>query len=442
MLTHSIRIRLGGGNNQVLHPGQVLSGVVEYKAPAGERLVSVNIDFRGVTKIMPKKGAKHIDIEYIELFQMGEVLQREPLFVERGKKYEWRFTFVLPTLTGPDRRQGFYEDSADTHFELDRHTLPPSIEPDTTPETKIEYNIYVVAKEQFQGQGIPQIENIQTRPVVDVLDHLRLRPDLEWIPDADPHVLEKSFDLMAEPALTRRRFSLTPGHAAAAARNNSVASIASASQGQGQGKPFSLVAKISATIIPGTDIDVALSIQLPEGSSDTSFYTHKATTLALEALTYRRTTKTPYSPALTLTSTTKFDARKAARALALHPAPPLLHRFGTDALRSLPPTFKSYSLARAYQLHLSVALAVDRKDFEVTWTVPVQLLHRTSEDQVLQRRISNAPPPPAPLPDLLPWERRRGVDEQLAIGEEIAELAEEPPAYAPRTRGGTRREGR
>lgn len=411
-LNHSVRIRLRGGNNQILYPGQHVAGTVEYKGPTGERLQSVTIDFRGMTKIIPRKGAQHIDTEFIELFHMGEKLLQDAILIVSGKKYVWDFSFELPTLTGPDRSQGIYQDDGDAHFDTHVHTLPPSINSDTTPETKVEYKLYAVAHEMsYVGIGrVPTVSN--TRSVVDVLDGLQVRPDVEDIPPSEPHVLEKPF-LTADGG-ARRRFSI---RSVGPSRSNSIA----------LDQPFTLVAKVPSVVVFGEDFDVDLSVRLPKTSSTpgapteaaSATYTHKLTTLAIESTTHRRTTKRQYEPSLDIVSTIRFDPRKVSKTLTVEPDTcPLRHRFSTDKIQNLPPSFKSYSLARAYRFLLNVTVSCGKQEHEAVFLAPVQLVHRASHEQVLARRALSAPPPPPPVPEL--WGQRRGVEEDL------------PPAYEPR----------
>lgn len=382
MLGREIRIKLDGpgGNNQAFYPGATIRGVVTYKASANDRLQSVNIDVRGVTKVLNTKKSPINTPEHIELFHLGEHLLLEPLYSEH-RQLTWSFTFQLPTLTAPDRsnHDRFYGDgSHDELFDTLPHTLPPSLGADQSDEVRVEYPMYAVAKRHAQG-WVGATNEIPQQVEVYNIDSLKCCPDPPEI--AGPIPIEEKTYALGVGNGKQRRFSIKRS-----STNNSM----------DDGAPLGLlVVKVPHRIVLGQPIPVSFIVRSTSNNGEpTKNYFLKSHTATLQASTHRRTAKISHKAALTETRAKKLGS-DTNRNYAPLSSTPTSYSFPTDGIKDWPPTFRSYSIARTYELILdAIVLSCEGKEkreevahFEVEVEVVQKIAHGEQE-----RRRDDAPP--------------------------------------------------
>ena len=391
MLSRRVRIKLHGGNDQILYPGAQVSGFVEYKSPSVERLTALTIDFRGVSRVTPRKGSK-FDREHIELFHITERLLREPMFTEGKKSHRWNFTFSMPIFTGPDRSTLLYSDSGNLLFDEKPHHLPPSLGSDQSDEVSIEYQMYAVANRAFRGYGAT--EQLQDEPLVHNLDNICYRPETESFRPEAPRILEQRFQMYPP---RQRKFSLRSP------------SLGDASQSPV--RSFTIIASLPVTMALGESLPVTFQIKqdsaraAADGFGDSNPYTLKQIYLSLIAHTHRRTAKAAHREAFTETTVKLLGVDKSMGTLSLDSAK--TRDVPTSKILGYPPTFKSYSISRAYELQLDITVVCEKQVFEARFTEPIKAVHVLSPEAELIRRESHAPPP------ALPYLPPRNEDEAL-----------------------------
>ena len=381
MLGRDIKIKIDGGNDQAFFPGAPIHGNVSYRATANDRLTAVNLDLRGVIRVSPtKKGTNAAanlskpQTEHVELFHIMEKIVLEPIWTER-RTLTWSFTIVLPEFTGPDRSNNVYTDAGNPLFEEMPHPLPPSMGSDQSNEVEIVYHMFAVAKRSFRGYGAT--EQLQEAPVVHNIPSLLYCPDPHVDSDSPILTTHKEWELVSA-AQKPRRFSLKPS-----STNSSL------EQGQGGGPPPVVEVKIPASVILGKPVGVALSVST-ETATKSSQVILRSLSAYLRALTHRRTAKTPYNPALTEIRTKKLGG-ELSRGNAVLGTSGITQLFSTDALGSWPPTFRSYSVSRAYELVIEAAVAKGKEEFKREFTEEVEVSGTLSEHDAA-RRASVAPP--------------------------------------------------
>ena len=405
VLTRRIRIRLDGGNDQTLHPEARPSGVVEYRSPSVDILTSLQLVFRGVSKVLPRKGSQTAQ-EHIELFHITQVLLPEPLQAKPGQLYNWHFTFDLPRLTGPDRSDELYVDRGNPLFEERAHPLPPYFGADQSDAVRIEYHMYAVAQRSYNlGLGVPeQCEG----PIVFNIDNVKYVPDVPELPDQPAQLLEKTFDVWLPQ---RRKLSL---------RSPSSADVTQ----QPPLHTFTLVAHLPATLALGEDLAISFSVRkhgthtaADDGTlSATPPYLifYKTANLVLIALTHRRTAHVAHDPAALTEARTKTLGPDLDRGTGPLDSIPIVRHFPTAAARAWPPSFKSYSVARAYALQVEVTVLCEKQAFTARLEGAVAAVRRVTPETALARHASHAPPPP------LEYQGPRDEMEALPSYEEVS----------------------
>ena len=387
IFTRRVRIKLFGGNDQTFYPGAQVAGLVEYKSPSDDKLFSLVIDFRGVTKVLPRKGSK-IREEHIELFHITEVLLSQPISIEQRKPYTWGFTFTLPFQTGRDL-SGKYSGGSTLLFEEQPHDLPPSLGVDQSKEVRIEYQMYAVAERPLGGVGVYR----ERHPAlaVDNIESLRYTPE---IPSSEPEVAQEYRQDVKVYPLKKRKFSFKDSDMADYSQQPSAR--------------FTIVTSVLPTIALGDDIPILYTIHHSMGLGNIeeagrpNHYTHKLMSLTLRAHTHRRTALTPHTSSLTETKAKRFTLEQGSGdALQGFSA-----NFSTKAITDWPPSFKSYSIARAYNLLLEITVTDGKQDFEVKFETPVNVVKCASRETLAARIASTVPP-------LLPYTEPRREDEEL-----------------------------
>ena len=387
MLGNSLKIKLDGGNDQVFFPGAPVHGTLVYKASGNDRLMSLNLDLRGVIKVSPtKKGSSaaanegKTETEHIELFHIFEKILPEPIWTER-KTLTWDFTIVIPKLTGQDRSEGVYTDSGNPLFEETPHPLPPSLGRDQSSEVQIVYHMYAVAKRSFRGYGAA--EELQEAPVVDKIHNLLCFPDPPLPVNGAIETVEKEFEL-ASTAPKSRRFSLKPSNT-------------NSSFEQGGGPSTVVTAKLPTQIFLGESIPISLYLRSEDGQGNgTSLRVlYKQMTASLRALTHRRTAKIAYDPNLTETRSKKLgvDSNKDRPELG---SEAMSITFPTNVVQDWPPTFRSYSVSRIYELVVEAVVLRGKEEFKPQFVIEIEVMRKLGEEDRI-RRMSVAPPSLPPL---------------------------------------------
>ena len=386
MFKRKLRISLYGGNEQTFYPGAQVAGKVELKSPSDDKISSLTVDLRGVTKILPRKGSQTRE-EHIELFHITEVLVSQPMFIEPRKPYSWNFTFALPFETGRDL-SGKYKDGENSKFEEKPHSLPPSLLSDQSEEVRIEYQMYAVAKRPFRG--VAMARDLQQVPIVHNIESLRYTPE----------VLSAESDVTREHSHT---FQVYPPKKRKLSLKNP-ASVASAQQHPVR---FMITASVPPMISLGEDVSVRYSLRhytnlgMVEGPEKLQYYAHKSMSLSLRVNTHRRTALDPHIPSLTETKSKKLVIRPTAGG-----SPQDSAKFSTKEITDWPPSFKSYSIARTYDLLLEITVTDGKQDFEAKFETPVTIVKRVATGTLAARMASDVPPA---LPHMGP----RGEDEEL-----------------------------
>ena len=371
MLAHTVTININGGNDQIFYPGAIVAGTVQYKAPSGERLTSVTIDFRGVTKVDPGRHSSYAT-EFIELFHIHEVLHNAVVPIESSSIYKWAFEFQFPCRTGPTRT-GIYRDEGNEFFTEIPHTLPPRIDDSQSNEIKIEYPLYAVANETFKGMWATGDQAV--RPVVCNIKSLKFLPNVESQQRSVPYQLTQSLSLSSQK---KRLFGR---------RRSTTISIAQIGE-----EDFSIIAELPKILDVGWVEKSSFKIQTKENLT----FKHKSTTLRLESMTHRRTAKEPHTPAFTETKVTKIITLNGTGDVTVDSVVPI--HFSTAGIITQPPSFKSYNTARTYKLLTNINLTCDGQDIQVQFEAPVEIQHIVSTDELVQRQRSyTLPPPPPPL---------------------------------------------
>ena len=404
VLTRKIRIKLDGGNEQTLHPEARPSGVVEYRSPSADILTSLQLVFRGVSKVLPRKGAQGAQ-EHIELFHITQVLTAEAFQVKPGQLYSWPFTFDLPPRTGPDRSAATYVDGGNPLFEERAHPLPPHLGADQSDAVRIEYHMYAVAQRSYNF-GLSVAQHWE-EPVVFNIDNVKYVPDVRELAEQPTQTLEKKFDVYLRQ---RRKLSL---------RTSSLEDTS-----QPPLHTFTLVVHMPSTFVLGEDLPISFSVRRhgtdpnDDNTSSTPPYLifYKTANLSLLALTHRRTAQTAHAAGLTETRTKALGPDLDRRTAPLD-SKQLVRLFSIAAARTWPPSFKSYSIARAYTLQIEVTVLCEKQAFSARLEGPVQAVRRVSRETALARHASQAPPPP------LPYQGPRDEAEELPSYEEISRQA-------------------
>ena len=313
--------------------------------------------------------------EFVELFHMHETLFSGLETIVSSESYKWHFGFSFPFQTGPDR-SGKYMDRGNPLFDEISHILPPRVGSSQSNEIKIEYPVYAIAKETFRGYGAT--EEIQTRPVVCNIKSLNFRPDVSHQGPPPTQQLTQRFSLSSQSKKVLGGL-----------RRTSATSLADGEEGD-----ISIAAELPSQASFGDP----LTLSFTHTSSRDLHLTHKSTVLHLASLTHRRTATEPHSAAFTETKTFKIGSSSGIGVLRDKILVPI--QFSSSSMKGLPPSFKSYNVARQYKLIMTLGLVCEKKELEVKFEADVELVARTSEEAALERQMSLAapPPPPPPLP--------------------------------------------
>ena len=390
MLGRELRIKLDGGNEQTFWPSAPVHGILTYKASGNDRLTSVSLDLRGVIKVSPSKtgssaagNAKRPQTEHIELFHIFEKILPEPIFTE-GRTLTWTFTIVLPDFTGPDRSNDVYVDSGNQLFEEMPHRLPPSLGADQSGEVEIVYHMYAVAlRRGIRGYGLT--EQLQEAPVVYNLPSLLYYPDPPVNVDESIPKVDQEWELV--PIIPKQgRFSLKRS-----------ATRDSTNLAMSQSLVKTMNVKSPAMIVIGKNINIVLSIPAAEDaerSASASQIPLKTLSVSLRALTHRRTRDTPHTPALTETLVMKLGP-ELSKGYRLTSESPLSLSVHTDAVSTWPPTFKSYSVARTYELVIEATISKGKESFKSLFATEVEVFRKLGHQDLERRESATLPELPA-----------------------------------------------
>ena len=378
-LTRQVRIKLDGGNDQIFFPGASVSGVVEYRSPAMDLLMSLNLVIRGVSKTFALPGPKSYQ-EHVELFHVAEVLLPAPLRAAARTTYTWDFSFVLPMLTGPDRSSNVYLDAANPMFEEHPHALPPSMDSDQSKATQIQYHMYAVASRSCTGSL--SVSQSWEQPVVFNIDNVRYLPDVHAPPAEPPQRLERPFRVLLPAG--RQRQLLSPSLS-------------------DTGQSYMLVAHMPTSLVLGQELLVHLQVlpfqsNLPEagGCDSPKAEMVAVASLDLHAYTHRRSAKHRHSTELTEVRAVPLPIRPGSAVIALRSGRQDLG-FRTLKYQSWPPSFKSYSVSRSYSLNLEVEVEYENQHRRLRFDAPVRVVRKVSREAALARARSHEPPPPLPF---------------------------------------------
>lgn len=391
MFKRRVRIRLDGGPDQTVRPGQILRGTVEYKSPAEDRLSSLTIDFRGVSKvhdgINPKRNLAHPGREdQVELFHIRETLFQGNRTLEHHKSYTWPFDFVFPATTGPDRT-GLYILADDDRFDEKPHHMPPSIGSDQAEHARVVYHMYAVAERGHRAYA--GNVGFSEEPVVHNIENIRCMPDvlLETMQPTPASALEQTFRIFPPP---QRTLAQKVQHVVAGS-------------GPEASHTFKIVVNPPSMIILGKPIPVSFLVRNISGSSpDLSrsipVCTYKTTLVALMSKTYKRCTKVSYDKPWVETKLKRLVTDHAVGGLPLDTSVQA-RKFPSDVVKDWPPSFKSYSISRSYDLQIDITVRFEgqKQDIVAHFEVlDITVIRPASEASRLDRRVTNEAPPPMP----------------------------------------------
>ncbi|CAF9922028.1 MAG: hypothetical protein GOMPHAMPRED_002471 [Gomphillus americanus] len=380
----NIHIAIDGGRDQTFYPGAVIRGTVTYMISTNDRLQSVALNLRGTEKVLASKNSPFKDPEYIEVFHIHEVLLNTPTWTQ-GKILKWTFNIALPLLTGPDRSNSaeFYKPGlGDDIFDTSSHALAPTIKQEHSQGTRVEYQMYAVA---IYGNRPVSYGALTQASVCDVINTLNYSPDSE--------IIEESAELAEVPFLLgsgkARRPSLI-----GTIRRGSRASVGSV------GGPGRLIAYVPHQIFLGEDVKISFCLR-PGDSSELTTCVMKQATISARLTTHRRTKECPYDPSST--EIKKYKMGSKIEGLMLSEDLTSSH-FTTNNLKDLPPTFKSYSIARSCQLIVTATIILgtgkERREEEVEFVADVALVRKIDRAERTRRTEQDLPPSfqPATIP--------------------------------------------
>ena len=392
MFTRRVRIRLDGGPHQTIRPGEILKGTVEYKSPADDRLSSLTVDFRGVSKVsdgishrrnLSRPGRE----DQVELFHIRETLFQGMRTLERHKSHTWPFDFIFPANTGPNRT-GLYTVTNDDRFDEQPHQMPPSLGPDQAEHGRITYHMYAVAERGHRSYGGDVA--FWEEPVVHSIENIKCMPDVlpEMIQPTPAPSLEQTLRISPPPrrSLAQRVQHVVAGFGPQAAYT------------------FKIVVNPPSMIILGNPIPISFLVRsVGEPSSDLSdpipACIYKTTSVALLSKTYKRCTKVPYNKPWVEAKLKKLVTDHAIGGLPLDTSVQS-RRFPSDVVKDWPPSFKSYSISRSYDLQIDITVRFDgqKQDVVARFEVPdITVIRPASEESRLARRITDEAPPPMPV---------------------------------------------
>ena len=380
----SIHITIDGGRNQTFYPGAVIRGTVTYMISTNDRLQSVALNLRGTEKILASKNSPFKNPEYIEVFHIHEVLLNTPTWTQ-GKIMKWTFNITLPLLTGPDRSDSaeFYNSGLeDDVFDTSSHALSPTIKQEHSQGTRVEYQMYAVAVHGNRPAGYGELS---VSSVCDVINTLNYSPDSEFIEETAV-LVEVPFVLGSGKA---KRSSLI-----GAIRKGSRTSISSA------GDPGRLIAYIPNRLVMGEDIKISFCLR-PGDSSDLPTYVLKQAVIGARLITYRRTKECPYDPSNAEVKKHKMGSKSEGLMLS---EDLVSIYFSTNDLENLPPTFKSYSIARSCQLIVTATIILgtgkERHEEVAEFVAEVALVRKIDRAERARRTEQDLPPSfqPATIP--------------------------------------------
>jgi len=402
MFKRRVRIRLDGGPEQTIRPGQILRGTVEYKSPVEDRLSSLTIDFRGVTKVSdglnPRRNLpRHSREDQVELFHIRETIFQGIRTLEHHKSHTWPFDFIFPATTGPDRTR-LYTVADDDRFDEKPHQMPPSIGSDQAEHARINYHMYAVAERGHRAYGGHVA--FREEPVVHNIENLKYMPDVlpEMVQPTPAPSLEQIFGVFPP---SRRSLAQMVQHAVA-------------SSGPQATYAFKVVVNPPSMIILGEPIPISFVIRnVSDPSPDLSYPVpaciYKTTSVSLTSKTYKRCTKVPYEKPWVETKLKKLVTDHAVGGLPLDTSVQA-RKFPSDVVKDWPPSFKSYSISRSYDLQVDITVRFEgqKQDVVAHFEVPdITVIRPASEESRLARRITNEAPPPMPVSP------PRDVDEEL-----------------------------
>ena len=392
MFQRRVRIKLDGGPNQTIGPGQILRGTVEYKSPADDRLSSLTIDFRGVSKVSdgidPRRNLPRPSREdQVELFHIRETLFQGNRTLEHHKSHTWPFDFIFPATTGPDRTN-LYQVADDDNFDERPHQMPPSIGPDQAEHARISYHMYAVAERGHRAYG----GHVASReePVVHNIENLRYMPDVlpEMIHPTPAPSLEQTFRIFPP---SRRSLVQKVHHALAGS-------------GPQAAYTFKVVLNPPSMIILGKPIPISFLVRdvsdpSPDSLCPSPACIYKTASLGLTSKTYKRCTKIPYDTPWVDMKLKKLITDHAVGGLPLDTSVQA-RKFPSDVVKDWPPSFKSYSISRSYDLQIDITVRFEGQKHDVVAhfeIADITVIRPASEESLLARTIINEAPPPMPV---------------------------------------------
>jgi hypothetical protein len=371
-ITRNLRIEIDGGKTEVFQPGDNISGFVEYKSVSRDIVTSLILDFRGVSKIVPRKGSK-FETEYTELFHMQEILCFKPIELEVRKPRSWNFDFEIPRLRVLIVQLVIGMGSPRCSRSSDMFYLLPSISCEASDEARVEYHMYAVLK-RYGAMA----------PVVCNLEPLTFRPEVIVMDIPPRQILTKRFNCTTPP--------------------EGRLSIASFKDSGG-----SLVPPISNYVVTASFppimnlcenyIVIGLRIHTTESVFSKCFT--KKVKVSIIAETHKRTTKRAHDVAQTESRTRKFFEEQYMTTWSSNDAVRCI-RCSTSPLSraNYPISFKSYQFCRRYFILAEFTLSCKRYRDNVVVPIraPIELLRLTNEGRQFLRRMTRIPAPTFEFP--------------------------------------------
>jgi len=410
-----LRIKLADTNQSatstgVVRPGTILYGEIEYKPPSQERLSALTVSFVGKMRVKVKdpsreSGGKKMVKDVTQLFQMSNALHSRdqlPLKV-MPRVNTFPFHFVVPYVSELDR-SGTYHPDPEGLFEDKPHRVPPTLEAKYKGDASVEYSVYVVARQagtgitdnmagacecrandNSSGIEVPRGKELDALGCVVELDEIRAREIVRQ--DGDVVVEQRIALPGASHAPAVKGKGLFKRSNAAGLRQSSVVGMNAITGGDGDGCGSRCVLTIAGakTLVAGKPFALRYGMTQLEGNNDLRL---SIKSIEVVVRTHRRVKQCVE----TFTETSYTSCARSLHGngtLAVDPAAPTNHKFATDVLKEYVPSFKSYTVSRAYALRVTVQAQTMNASEDTQVEFPVNLV-RVREEIALPRRATQA----------------------------------------------------
>ena len=382
-LTRQVTIKLAGvpkNSAPIIYPGSIIYGSVEYKSPGEDRVRSITIDFRGFSKVKRPVKVGQLTHESTELFHEHQSLYVGEQFTfqdaPRGA-IEIPFSFMVPTMTTTDCT-GKYGRQSDEHFVETPHLLPPTVAVEKG-DAQVVYHMYAIVRRYTHGT---MSEGVKDAISIHDIDTFKLFAG----------VYEQS---AVEEQLVERPLSFSRPHSGrlfSFGRRSSVQSVHVDSNN------YRIEVATMPVIIAGRPCQISTTIRKSSNSAEGPGRIFELSSIVLVARTSSRTRDQSVGKASVEESVSKQLMSQGQFELPLDRA--VTHNISSQSLSDWPPSFKSYSISRAYTLRIQISSTTELSSNKETADiqVPVTLVCLYPEDVfeglgVLTESTQHVPPP-------------------------------------------------